>query len=131
MLIWLLLVVATESRGQLVTDYQTLISNLRATGAVVTPAGQIVQPFFSVKGRIVKVLGEDVQVFQYADQKTADAQAAQVSPKGTSVGGSAISWVATPHFYKRSKVVVVYVGDNEKVLKLLIEALGEQFAGQD
>lgn len=131
MLIWLLLVVATESRGQLVTDYQTLISNLRAAGAVVKPGGQIVQPFFSVKGRIVQVLGEDVQVFQYADQKTADAQAAQVSPKGTRVGGSAISWMATPHFYKRSKVVVVYVGDNEKVLKLLIEALGEQFAGQD
>ncbi len=36
--------------GGPVTDYVSLIDNLRAAGATVEPAGDISQPFFSVKG---------------------------------------------------------------------------------
>ena len=80
------------------TDYVSLIDNLRAAGATVEPAGEVDQPFFAVSGNIITVNGDDVQVFEYADAAAAEAEAALVSPDGSSVGLSMIGWVATPHF---------------------------------
>ena len=39
-------------------------------------------------------------------------------------------WVATPHFYKASGLIVLYVGDNTAVIDVLEAALGPQFAGR-
>ena len=119
-----------KSSGQPLTDYSSLINTLRSAGVVVKPGDEIVQPFFSVRGRVINVAGEDVQVFEYVRLEEADAQAAVVSPNGTTVGSTTVYWDASPHFYKKEKLVVLYVGDNTKLLKVLADALGPQFAGQ-
>ncbi len=118
------------SHGGPVTDYVSLIDNLRAAGATVEPAGEVSQPFFSVEGWIINVNGEEVQVFEYADAGSADAEAALVSPDGGSVGTTMMQWVATPHFYKAGKLIVLYVGDSDSVADALEAALGSQFAGR-
>ncbi len=118
------------SHGGPVTDYVSLFDNLRAAGATVEPAGEILQPFFSVEGNAITVDGENVQVFEYADAPTADAEAGLVSPDGSSIGTSMVSWVATPHFYKTGKLIVLYVGDNTDVISILGDLLGPQFAGR-
>ena len=118
------------SHGGPVTDYISLFDNLRATGATVEPAGDISQPFFSVKGLVITVNNSDVQVFEYADAATADTEAALVSPDGSSIGTTMVSWVATPHFYKTGKLIVLYVGDDTAVLNVLEDVLGSQFAGR-
>lgn len=118
------------SHGGPVTDYVSLIDQLRAAGATVESAGAVSQPFFSVKGQVIKVNGEDVQVFEYADAATAEAEAATVSPDGGSTGTSMITWVAAPHFYKTGKLIVLYVGNNQTTLVALETALGPQFAGR-
>ena len=59
------------SHGGPVRDYISLVDNLRATGANIQPAGDITQPFFSVKGLFITVNGSDVQVFEYADADAA------------------------------------------------------------
>jgi hypothetical protein len=130
LLICVLVAVGGASGGELVMDYTRLTDNLRAAGMTVKPGGDVMQPFFAVPGKVIKVLGEDVQVFQYAHETEAEAQAAQVSPDGSTVGTTKVHWMAPPHFYKRGTLVVVYVGDNTKVLKALEEVLGQQFAGQ-
>jgi hypothetical protein len=113
-----------------VTDYVSLIDSLRAAGATVEPAGDISQPFFSVKGNVITVSGEDVHVFEYADADAADSEATTVSPDGSSVGTSMIGWVARPHFYKAGKLIVLYVGDSKAVTDVLESVLGTQFAGR-
>jgi hypothetical protein len=119
-----------KSKRGLVTDYGSLIDALRAAGVDVKPVGDVDQPFFSIKGRMIKVHGEDVQVFQYADAAAADAEAAPISHDGTAVGTRKIHWIGSPHFYKKEKLLVLYVGDNDKVLKTLAAVLGRQFAGK-
>ncbi|MEK6244154.1 MAG: hypothetical protein AABM33_06600 [Pseudomonadota bacterium] len=114
----------------LVTDYASLIANLRATGVSVEQEGEVDQPFFSVTGMMIKVRGEDVQVFEYSDATAADAQAALVSPSGSAVGTTKIHWVGPPHFFKKGRLIVLYVGDNEKVLSALEAVLGRLFAGR-
>lgn len=79
---------------------------------------------------MIKVRGEDVQVFQYPNATVTDAQAALVSLDGSAVGTTKLLWVGPPHFYKKGKLLVLYVGDNDKALKALEAALGPQFAGK-
>lgn len=119
-----------KSHAGPVRDYASLVDNLRAAGISVEPEGEVDQPFFSVEGMMIKVRGEDVQVFQYADAAAAAAQAALVSPDGSAVGTAKLHWIGPPHFYQRGKLVVLYVGDQGEVLKALEAALGRQFAGK-
>lgn len=113
-----------------VQDYASLVDNLRAAGAAVEAAGEVSQDFFSVKGQVIEVDGEDVQVFEYSDESAANAEAALVSPDGSSIGTTMVSWIAPPHFYKAGRIIVVYVGDDQRAMDMLKSVLGPQFAGR-
>jgi len=113
-----------------VTDYDSLVANLRDAGATVQEAGDIAQPFFSVNGKAINVNGEDVQVFEYQDNASAEKEAALVSADGSSIGTNSPFWVAPPHFYKAGIMIVLYVGENTEVMSLIEKALGTQFAGR-
>jgi hypothetical protein len=118
------------SHGGPVTDYVSLIDNLRKEGANVEPAGEVNQPFFSAIGQTIIVNGENVQVFEYSDEVAADTEASLVSPDSSSIGTSMVGWIAAPHFYKAGKIIVIYVGENREVISLLETVLGPQFAGR-
>ena len=108
----------------------SLMINLQNAGAQVELGDPVVQPFFTMQGKILKVNGADVQVFEYASAEAMEADAALVSADGGSVGTSMISWMATPHFFKSDSMIVLYVGDDDSILTALQSALGEQFAGR-
>lgn len=107
-----------------------LVQALRATGATVQVEGPIEQPFFAVPAQVIIVAGEGVQVFEYPHAKAADAQAATVSRDGSQVGTSKPFWIGPPHFFKKANLLVLYLGEDERVLKLLQTVLGQQFAGR-
>lgn len=113
-----------------VEDYASLIDSLRGAGATVEPGDQIEQPFLTVTGQIIQVNGADVQVFEYETAEQLEAEASQVAPDGGSTGTTMITWMATPHFFKAGRVLVLYVGDDQAILELLKGALGAQFAGR-
>ncbi len=117
------------SSSEPVTDYESLIEALRAEDATVEEAGSVSQPFFSVEGQVISVNGQDVQVFEYQDADAAQAEAELVSPDGSSVGTSMVTWIEAPHFYRSGKLIVLYVGGSESVLSVLEAVLGPQFAG--
>lgn len=119
-----------QSRASAVTDKASLINKLRATGASVEVVGEVDQPFLSVTGTMIKLQGEDVQVFQYSSAAEMEAQAALISRDGTAVGTRKIHWIGSPHFFKQGRVLVLYVGQDPKVEKALEAVLGRQFAGQ-
>ncbi len=113
-----------------VEDQASLIDALRAAGANVEPGEAVEQVFFSVSGQILKVNGADVQIFEYESAAAMETDAAQVAPDGGSIGTSMVTWIATPHFYKSGRLIVLYVGDDTVVLDLLKSVLGGQFAGR-
>ena len=117
------------SHGGPVSDYVSLVDALRAAGATVEPAGEVSQPFLSAAGQVIGVDGHDVQVFEYADEAAADDDAALISPDGSSVGTSLITWIATPHFFRKGRLLVLCVGDDGDLIAALENALGPQFAG--
>lgn len=117
-------------RAGSVEDQVGLIDGLRAAGAEVKLGDSIEQDFFSVKGQIIQVNAVDVQVFEYVNAEAMEAEAGQVSPDGSSIATSIVTWVAKPHFYKTGRILVLYLGDDTPTLGLLKSVLGEQFAGQ-
>ena len=120
---------STVSHGGPVEDYVSLIDSLRAAGAEVEPDGPMSQVFLSVAGQIIRVNGEDVQVYEYPDEATADADVAQIPPDGTSFRTVMVTWIAPPHFFRTGRLIVLYVGSNTDVLTALESVLGPQFAG--
>lgn len=118
-----------RSHREPVRDFFSLVCKLRAAGYSVESAGQVSQPFFSVKGQVITVNSGHVQVFEYKTPAAARAAAATVSPDGSSVGITIITWVDTPHFYQKGKLIVLYVGNDAAVIDALGSALGPQFAG--
>ncbi len=123
--------VFTENDDDPVGD---LIMDLRSTGADVERSGNVSQPFFSVEGHLLTVNAETVQVFAYATVDEANAEAAGISPDGSSFHreGSAtiVTWIGPPHFFRRDALLVLYVGVSSEVVEALEEVLGSQFAGR-
>ena len=93
---------------------------LLATGADVEVTGEVVsEGIFSVDGTIILVNGERVQVMDFGDAAALEAQAAGISPTGSSIAthgqASMVLWVAPPHFFRTETAIVLYVGENSQV----------------
>ena len=120
----------TAAAARDIDSYDELLAALHEMGLTVEPAGKIRQPFFSVQGEVVGVNGYEVEVFEYADEAGAAQDAGNVSPDGGSVGPTMVHWVSPPHFYRRGRLLVVYIGEDPAVAEALESVLGEQFAGR-
>lgn len=103
---------------------------LREKGVEPEMGDAVEQVFLSVIGNFVTFDGESIQVFEYDSAETMESDALLVSPDGGAIGTSMVAWVATPHFYKKGRILVLYVGDNAQTLELLESILGTQFAGR-
>jgi len=119
-----------EAQAGVEADTASLISRLRAQGAGVERTGTAEQPFLSVTGTMIKLEGGDIQLFEFPSAADMEANAAMISRDGSAVGTSRIRWIGSPHFFKQGKVLVLYVGNDAKVLKALETVLGRQFAGR-
>jgi hypothetical protein len=109
--------------------YTSLIEDLKSTGASVETGESISQSFFTPQGQVIKLNGENLQMFEYSSEEEAIKEGMHVSANGSSVGTTMITWIDTPHFYQSRKIIVLYVGNNPEVIELLSEVLGPQFAG--
>ncbi len=132
MVVMLLVACATNSAPEpaSIEDLGSFSQALRAAGATIESIEMVQQVFFTVEGQIFKVDGADVQVFEYKSAEAMEAEAALVSADGGSVGTSMVTWMATPHFFKSGRLLVLYVGDDAVIIDLLKSVMGEQFAGR-
>ena len=117
------------AQGDEVDDLDGLVNRLQANSVKVEVTGTVSQPFFTPRGRVIAVDGQDVQVFEYDSVADADAESDLVSLDGSSVGTSIMAWIATPHFYQSSELIALYAGDQSSTIDILEAALGPQFAG--
>ena len=106
------------------------VEELQAKGVEPETGDALQQPFFSVTGSTINIGDESIQVFEYDSAETMESDAVLVDANGSSIGTSMVSWVATPHFYKKGRILVLYVGDHTETLELLESVLGPQFAGR-
>jgi len=119
-----------ETPGELVGPFDQLMTALGSEGFTVDPAGTISQPFFEPEGQVISLDGQEVQVFEFASEAEAASAAEMISPDGSSIGTSMMTWISPPHFYHSGKLMVLYLGENERVMAALEGILGPQIAGR-
>ncbi|MEO8393132.1 MAG: hypothetical protein ABI700_09070 [Chloroflexota bacterium] len=116
-----------------ISDSASFAEALRAAGAVVSHDGDVSLAFLHTHGTILRVNDQPVQVYQYAADVDARADAVRFSRDGawvsSDIGATLINWFATPHLYQMSSLIAVYVGDQDTMLTLLENLLGAPFAG--
>jgi len=132
----------TPSHGGPIVDHVSFIDKLRGKDCVVTFPGTVQQPFLRGSGTIVRVSGcalaqpTEIQSFWYHtdDLHTDGLRAAEEDARGIGVEGQppgmVIEWADPPHFYRKERAFVLYLGDDPAMLALLTELLGSQFAGR-
>ena len=118
-----------ENEAGLVRDHISLFKHLQEAGFRVEAAGEVQQPFFTPRARVIRIgdTGE-VQVYEYATKHQAAADASRVNRDG-SIGTSMPMWIGPPHFFRKGSLIVVYLGSDDRTLLALRGLLGEQFAG--
>lgn len=76
---------------------------------------------------------ENIYVYIYESNEKMEEDASYIDEGGTSynngVNEAKISWVSLPHFFKRDNIIVLYVGEDLKIIEALKEIVGLQFAG--
>ena len=111
----------------------SLTDALRANGVAVLHEGEVDLTFLNGTGALLRVGEQPVQVYEYADADGAGVDAARFSTDGAWVqsnqGSTLINWVETPHLYRASRLIAVYVGDDAATMSLLEKVLGAPFAG--
>lgn len=112
-----------------VTGMNDLVEELRNQGAEVETGGAVEQPIFDAESTLLMVNGEEVQVFEFPDDSAAAQIAAAIDESATTIGGTTVSWVSTPHLYISENLIVIYVGDNMEITGMLEQIVGAQFAG--
>jgi len=110
--------------------YDELVAALHDNGFEVEGLDPIMQPFFTPEGRVLDVDGHQVQVYEYSNEDDALAEAATISSDGSSIGTTMVTWVEAPHFFMSGNLIVLYVGEEESVIKGLEMILGPQMAGR-
>ncbi len=91
-----------------------LVTALEAEGLTVEETGQTVrQTFFTVPATLLRVERADLQVFVYPDVAARETDAARISPDGTSVGTTMITWLAPPHFASTGTVLTLLLTDDD------------------
>jgi hypothetical protein len=118
----------TDTDTDKAMDTDTLLAALLDSGLDAIDGGALNQPFMSVAGRVITTNLGDVQVFEYEDAAAMEEEAATVSEDGHSVGATAITWMATPHFFKSDRILAIYVGFDPRLADALRGILGAEFA---
>ncbi len=131
----------TASQGGPVKDQASFVDALRRKGLKVDVTGSVEQPFLQTEGTTLTVSGgnlkepAELQSFNYDDKdlgtnglNAAAEDASQIDPNGNP-RTARINWIAPPHFFRKERVIVIYLGRDTNALALLTELLGPAFAG--
>ena len=114
--------------------YHTVLKELEQKGFTATAENSEKDILFGERKWVKLNSVEHIAIYIYEDQSSMEADAECIgengSPYKTSSTTQFISWVSSPHFYKQSNIIALYVGDDPKIIHSLEAIFGMQFAGQ-
>lgn len=75
----------------------------------------------------------EIDMYLFNSDKDMEKEAAYIDDSGCGYNNGSIilkvSWISTPHFYKKGSLIVQYVGEDQNMISSLEEILDQQFAG--
>jgi hypothetical protein len=114
--------------GLEIGGYGEVVAALRSLDAELEEDGQVDEPLFDVNTHLLRINGQEVQIFEFPDEAARQAAAETISPTAATIGTVIPEWVDTPHFWSRGRVIVLYVGQDQPTVDLLTSVLGQPVA---
>lgn len=89
------------------------------------------KPFFSVENTNYIINDEKFSVYQYNkdDKVKLEDDIKSITDNGMKINDVNMNWNKAPHIYKKGRLLVIYLGDNEIVLTEAKEILGQPILG--
>ena len=118
-----------------ILDYKKFLALMEANGFVLEDEKPEENNWFSVSGKLIVIDGEPLYVYEYESSTAMEKDSKYVDSSGFSINNTdegrcaQIDWVATPHWFKKDLLIVLYVGENERMIGFLKETFGNVFAG--
>lgn len=107
-----------------VFELADVIDALSGVAATVEQRGRVPAMPFSVPGRRLAVDAFEIDVREYADVVARAEEEGTIAMGGWSVNNTPVEWIASPHYWSRGRVIVLYLGDNPRAIDLLNSTLG-------
>ena len=67
-------------------------------------------------------------MFEFAVTGEARQPAASISSGGSTIGTTLIGWASRPHFFLTGRMIVLYVGEEERIVSLVQGVMGSSNA---
>ncbi|MGH2613863.1 MAG: penicillin-binding transpeptidase domain-containing protein [Thermomicrobiales bacterium] len=84
----------------------------------------VLHPFFRVPGQVVRVNGQDLQVFVYPDATARKSDSARISADGRLIAGEAVAWPVPPRFASAGNVLTVLLSSDTRLAGRVERAIG-------
>lgn len=72
-----------------------------------------------------------IDIYIFSSNKKMEREASYIDSDGSGYNNGRkaikVSWISSPHFYKKGSLIVQYVGENVTIISDLEDILGEQF----
>lgn len=111
-------------------DRAMFLAKLSDKGASIENQEAVAYEFFSVEGMNVNVNGKRITIFEYPSVKAAEMDSSAITDgfefEAKNGVRMMVDWIDMPHFYREGKIIVLYVGRDQKTLSLLEEILGKR-----
>lgn len=85
-----------------------------------------------INGKQVILYDTEIVIYSYKNIEDMEKNASLVNEDASIINKEhpiQVEWPKTPHFYKKGKIIVQYIGEDERIINDLNEIMGEQFAG--
>lgn len=92
--------------------------------------------FLNVPRKRMKIGKDAIDIYVYTTCAGAKIDSMKIDRHGDSYRGLfrgvqvEVDWVAPPHFYRKGRIIVNYVGENQKIIYDLRSIFGKEFAGE-
>jgi hypothetical protein len=103
-------------------DLDDMIQVLSESGATLELGDEVQQAGLAVSGQILRINGEEVQIFTFSSAEEMEVQASQLADDGNSEDET--------DYYKLGSMLVYYAGTDTTVRDLLEDVLGARAAGE-
>jgi penicillin-binding protein 2 len=84
----------------------------------------VLHPFFGVPGQVVRVNGNDLQVFVYSDATSRKSDSARISADGRLIAGEVVAWPVPPRFISSGNVLSVLLSSDNRMAGRVDRAIG-------
>ena len=134
-IILLLTLIGCNRSAQISYDaYEKLVRNLENKGFTIETE-DVEESILLGERKWLTLNGSDnISVYLYENNDRMEKDAPYLSNDGFSYNNGKesidIEWVSYPHFFKSENMIILYVGENSKIVEALEELVDPQFVGK-